>query len=316
MNEQFVWIKMEFMRNFLNYRYMIFGIVFLSLILGIFIAFIFADEVNFIKNKYYDDYLFFITVGCAFFGILKGIFDIYRDGELLHKFLRSGLELKYYFISKLLIVMIIAILQVFLLNIPGFFIFHMHNAHVILMCFNILISFLVYLASYSLALVFSSVIKNDILACLWVAGLLLPQIILGGQIPFKDMHNIVFSGSQALYSDAKLNKDRTPPVTFFFAIPLGYEAMLNVNRKIPIYIEKLYFERYGVEMDLANTEISGSAPTSTAYEFNTIDKSIFGVRVLTYKVNSIILIFWYVFFGIISYFVYKNLNKPKFIIKG
>lgn len=312
MREFFVWFAVELKRNFNNPRYILFGIIVIPLILGIFIALIFSNEHRFIKNNFYYNLLSFIAIASAFLGTLRGILDIYRDINLLSKFQRSGLNIKLCFLSKVLNAAIVGILQVALLNLPTFFLLNIPIEIYIVIYYNICLSFMVFLSCYALGLIFSSLIKNDILACICVAVLLLPQIIMGGVTPYKKMPDIIFVGSKLLYQDEdnEAMKDRLPPIAYILPIPVGFEAMVNANAVIAKQIGNQ------TNIDFLNTRIANAVIGGAKNKFMSENKEVFGVKIYTYKLNFLIMLIYSVCFGFLAYGVFITNNKTKFIKKG
>ena len=309
--EFFVWFRMELKRNFNNLRYVLFGIITIPLILGIFIALIFSNEHKFVKNDFYYNLLSFIAITSAFLGVLRGILDIYRDIDLLNKFHHSGLDIKFCFLSKVLNAAIVGVLQVSLLNLPVFFLLNIPSEIYAVIFYNICLSFMIFLSCYTLGLVFSSLIKSDILACICVAALLLPQIIMGGVTPYKKMPDIIFVGSKLLYQDEdnEAMKDRLPPIAYILPIPVGFEAMVNANA---IVAKKVGNE---TNLDLLNYRIANAVIGGVKNKFIAEKKEVFGIKIYTYKLNFIIMLIYSICFGFLAYGVFIANNKTKFIQK-
>lgn len=287
-------IYIEFLRNTLrNVKYFIFGVIAVAWLLGYFIAWIFSHSDNFIDNDHYVDYLFFVAISAAFLGILKGIYDIYGDKDLMSKFSRSGLGLYKFFIAKLIVASLIGIFQCYLLTMSAKGMLKIPEN--ILMNVNLLICVVIFICSYSMALIASCLVHNDKMASVSLAILLVPQIMLSGLVPFEKLHKAIFLWES--------NYERMPPPSTILPIPIGFESLITANYSVLI-------DENGNYQNMNNVLKATIATDEEKVGFFRSNKGKFGMSMWIY--DLLIIAILSVIYFIVAYQIFMLLNKPKF----
>ncbi|MDA3046195.1 ABC transporter permease [Campylobacter sp. VBCF_06 NA8] len=292
----------EFLRNTVkNIKYLIFGVGVTAAFLGYFVAWIFSqsEDGTFIGNKHYMSYLLFIAMSAAFLGILKGIYDIYVDRELMHKFARSGLALHKLFIAKFIIAFVIGIIQCFLLTLPALFILKIQQSQSVIIYANWVICLGIFICSYALALIVSCVVGSDKIASISIALLLVPQIMLSGQVPYKNLHKAVFLWES--------NYAKMPPPAVLMPVPVGFEALVVANYTTLV-------DEFGNSSNV-NNDISGEIAKEA--DNITLKNGVFRsakwhANLSMWVVDLLLLMLWCAGYLILAYVLFMVLNSPKF----
>lgn len=284
----------EFLRNtFRNVKYFIFGVIGTSVFLGYFIAWIFSHSDNFVDNDHYTDYLFFIAISAAFLGILKGIYDIYGDKELMRKFNRCGLRLYQFFIAKFLVAFLIGVFQCYLLTILAKNMLQIPET--ILLNINWLICIAIFICSYSMALLASCLVHNDKMASVSLAVLLVPQIMLSGLVPYDKLHKTIFLWES--------NYERMPPPAIILPIPIGFESLITANYAMLI-------DENGNYQNMNNSLKATIVTDDEKKGFFRSDKGRFDISMWIY--DLIIIGVLCILYFIAAHQIFSLLNKPKF----
>ncbi|MDA3054234.1 MULTISPECIES: ABC transporter permease [unclassified Campylobacter] len=286
--------QIELLRNTLrNAKYFIFGVVGVAWFLGYFIAWIFSHSDSFIDNDHYVDYLFFIAISAAFLGILKGIYDIYGDKELMRKLSRSGLSLYKFFVAKFSVALIIGIFQCYLLTISAKSMLQIPEG--VLISTNWLICSFIFICSYAMALVASCLVHNDKMASISLAILLVPQIMLSGLVPYDKLHKAIFLWQS--------DYERMPPPAIIMPIPVGFEALVTANYKMLI-------DENGNYQNMNNSLKATIITDEDKSGIFRSHKSAFGVSMWIYDLLLITILC--AFYFILAQKIFIFLNTPKF----
>jgi len=181
-------------------------------------AFIFRSNYDFVQNPSYPSFLFFMLISGVFFGLIGSVFEIIRDKPMVQRERLGGVSSFGYFISKFYVLSVFGLIQTILYNLVSMYFLHIPWE---LVAFNSLVMFFVVLVSIAFGLFVSSIIRSTLIASNLIPILIIPQILLGGLIPYSQM-------DQSIYFYEK-NYDKAPPIAKFIPIMYAYESIITGN---------------------------------------------------------------------------------------
>ena len=190
----------------------------ISPLLSFLSAFIFRSDVDLVENQAYPNYLFFMLVSAIFFGLIGSVFEIIKDKRIVQRERIGGVSIFGYFIAKFYVLSFFGLIQAFLYNIVGMIYLHIPLALVI---FNTFVMFLMVLISISFGLFVSSIARSNMIASNLIPILIIPQILLGGLIPYEQMDKSVYMWEK--------DYNQAPPIAKLMPIKYAYEAIITGN---------------------------------------------------------------------------------------
>jgi len=190
----------------------------ISPLLSFLSAFIFRSDIDLVENQAYPNYLFFMLVSGIFFGLISSVFEIIKDRRIVQRERIGGVSIFGYFIAKFYVLSFFGLIQAFLYNIVGMIYLHIPFA---LVLFNTFIMFLMILVSISFGLFVSSITRSNMIASNLIPILIIPQILLGGLIPYDQMDKSIYMWEK--------NYNKAPPIAKLMPIKYAYEAIITGN---------------------------------------------------------------------------------------
>ena len=181
-------------------------------------AFIFRSDVDLVLNQSYPNYLFFMIISGVFFGLIGSVFEIIKDRSMVQREQLGGVTIFSYYISKYVVLSLFGLIQTILYSLIGMILLNIPWALVI---FNSIIMFLIVVVSISFGLFVSSLSRTNMIASNLIPILIIPQILLGGMIPYNLMDKSIY-----MY---ETNYDKEPPIAKLMPVKYAYEAVITGN---------------------------------------------------------------------------------------
>jgi ABC transport system ATP-binding/permease protein len=181
-------------------------------------TYIFRADNDLVQNSSYPNYLFFMLISAVFFGLISSVFEIIKDRSMVQRERLGGVSIFGYYLSKYYVLSFFGLIQTLLYNLVGMLFLHIPWA---LVAFNSLVMFMVVVVSISFGLFVSSVARNTMIASNLIPVLIIPQILLGGLIPYQDMDKSIY-----MWED---NFNKAPPIARIMPIKYAYEAIITGN---------------------------------------------------------------------------------------
>ena len=181
-------------------------------------AFIFRSDTDLVQNQAYPNYLFFMLISGVFFGLIGSVFEIIKDRQMVQREKLGGVSIFGYYLSKFYVLGFFGFIQTILYNLVGMVFL---NIPWVLVAYNSLIMFIVVIVSISFGLLISSVTRSTMVASNLIPILIIPQILLGGLIPYSQMDKSLFMW--------ETNYDVAPPIARIMPIKHAYEAIITGN---------------------------------------------------------------------------------------
>ncbi len=198
----------------------------LNLIVSFFIApllsflstYIFRANDDLVQNSSYPNYLFFMLISAIFFGLISSVFEIIKDKNMVQREYLGGVSIFGYYLSKYYVLSFFGLIQTLLYNLVGMLFLHIPWA---LVAFNSVVMFFVIVVSISFGLFVSSFARNNMIASNLIPVLIIPQILLGGLIPYQDMDKSIYMWEE--------NFNKAPPIAQIMPVKYAYEAIVTGN---------------------------------------------------------------------------------------
>jgi len=181
-------------------------------------AFIFRSNMDLVSNQAYPNYLFFMLISAIFFGLIASVFEIIKDRNMVQRERLGGVSVFGYYLSKYYVLSFFGLLQAILYNLIGMLFLHIPWA---IVAFNSLVMFATIVVSISFGLFVSSLTRSNMIASNLIPIIIIPQILLGGLIPYTDMDKSIYMW-QKDYSQA-------PPLAKIMPIKYAYESIIIGN---------------------------------------------------------------------------------------
>jgi len=181
-------------------------------------AFIFRSDLDLVLNQSYPNYLFFMIISGIFFGLIGSVFEIIKDRSMVQREQLGGVTIFSYYISKYFVLSLFGFIQTLLYNIIGMLLLNIPWA---LVLFNSVIMFLIVVVSISFGLFVSSLSRTNMIASNLIPILIIPQILLGGMIPYNLMDKSIY-----MY---ETNYEQEPPIARLMPAMYAYEAIITGN---------------------------------------------------------------------------------------
>ena len=181
-------------------------------------TYIFRADDDLVQNSSYPNYLFFMLISAIFFGLIGSVFEIIKDRSMVQRERLGGVSIFGYYLSKYYVLSFFGLIQTLLYNLIGMLFLHIPWA---LVAFNSLVMFMVVVVSISFGLFVSSVARSTMIASNLIPVLIIPQILLGGLIPYQDMDKSIYMWEN--------NFNRAPPIARLMPVKYAYEAIITGN---------------------------------------------------------------------------------------
>jgi len=181
-------------------------------------TYIFRADDDLVQNSSYPNYLFFMLISAIFFGLINSVFEIIKDKSMVQREFLGGVSIFGYYLSKYYVLSFFGLIQTLLYNLVGMLFLHIPWA---IVAFNSLVMFSVVVVSISFGLFVSSFARNTMIASNLIPVLIIPQILLGGLIPYQDMDKSIY-----MWKD---NFMQAPPIASIMPVKYAYEAIITGN---------------------------------------------------------------------------------------
>ena len=181
-------------------------------------AFIFRSDTDLVENQAYPNYLFFMLISGIFFGLIGSVFEIIKDRRMVQRERLGGVSIFSYFLSKFYVLSFFGLIQTILYNLVGMYFL---NIPWVIVAFNSFVMLIIIIVSIAFGLFVSSVTRSTMIASNLIPVLIIPQILLGGLIPYSQMDKSIFMW--------ETNYDVSPPIARIMPIKYAYEAIITGN---------------------------------------------------------------------------------------
>ena len=259
----------------------------ISPFLALLMALIFKSDTELVYNDFYPNFLFFMLVTSIFFGLLSSVFEIIRDRAVIQRERLGGISSLGYYVAKYLALSFFGLIQVILFNVVAALILHIETP---LFLFNISIMYLLLLISIAMGLWVSSFSSTLFMASNFIPILIIPQILLGGLIPYSQMDKILFMGGDG----------GVPLIAQIIPGKYAYESLITGNVAFSSSVE---------EINDKVIEIVGFSKSGGFMSLE-INEVIFcsegALCTLKWFFNILVLIFYLGVLLILGYFTFKR----------
>ena len=181
-------------------------------------AIIFRSDIDLVQNIAYPNFLFFMLISGVFFGLVTSVFEIIKDRLMVQRERIGGVSVFSYYISKYYVLGVFGLIQSILYNLIGMFFL---KIPIVLFVFNSFIMFMVVMVSIAFGLFVSSLTRSVLIASNMIPILIVPQILLGGLIPYENMDKLIY-----MWSNDYTNP---PPITKIIPVRYAYESIITGN---------------------------------------------------------------------------------------
>ncbi len=181
-------------------------------------AFIFRSNIDLVQNQSYPNYLFFMLISAIFFGLIASVFEIIKDRRMVQRERLGGVSVFGYYLSKYYVLSFFGLIQTLLYNIVGMIFLHIPLA---IVAFNSVVMFMMIVVSISFGLFISSLTRSSMIASNLIPIIIIPQILLGGLIPYHDMDKSIYMW--------ETNYSKSPPIATIMPIKYAYESIITGN---------------------------------------------------------------------------------------
>jgi len=258
---------------------------FLSLLMSL----IFKADTELVYNDFYPNFLFFMLVTSIFFGLLSSVFEIIKDRTVIQRERLGSISSLGYYVAKYLALSFFGLIQVILFNIVAALILHIEMP---LFLFNIFMMYLLLLISIAMGLWVSSFSSTLLMASNFIPILIIPQILLGGLIPYSQMDRILFMGVGA--------EGSAPMVAQIIPGKYAYESIITGTVALSSSVEEI------------NDEISEMVGFSRSGGFMSLDAPEMPLCgegtlcTLKWFFNIVILVFYLCTLWVLGYLTFKR----------
>ena len=187
-------------------------------LLALLSAFIFRSDIDLVQNQSYPNFLFFMLISGVFFGLIGSVFEIIKDRQTVQREKLGGVSVFGYYLSKYYVLSFFGLIQSVLYNLIGMVFL---NIPWLLVAFNSLVMFIIVVVSISFGLFVSSLTRSTMIASNLIPVLIIPQILLGGLIPYAQMDKSIFMW--------ETNYESVPPIADIIPVKYAFEAIITGN---------------------------------------------------------------------------------------
>lgn len=200
----------------------------ISPFLALLMALIFKSDPELVYNEFYPNFLFFMLVTSIFFGLLSSVFEIIKDRTVIQRERLGSISSLGYYVAKYLALSFFGLIQVILFNIVAALILHIEMP---LFLFNTFMMYLLLLISIAMGLLVSSCSSTLLMASNFIPILIIPQILLGGLIPYSQMDKVLFMGVG--------EEDSVPIIAQSIPGKYAYESIITGNVVFSSSVEEI-----------------------------------------------------------------------------
>ncbi len=197
-------------------------------LLALLTALIFRSDPELSYNDSYASFLFFMLIAGVFFGLLSSVFEIIKDKAVIQRERLGRISSVGYFVSKYLTLSLFGLIQVLLFNVVSMWIL---DIPITIALFNALIMYLLLLISIAMGLWVSALASTTLMASNLIPVLIIPQILLGGLIPYVGMDKLLYMGAD--------EEGNTPPIAKVIPVKYAYEAIVTGNVAFSSSVEEI-----------------------------------------------------------------------------
>jgi len=183
-------------------------------LLGILTALIFYSSDELVYNDTYSYFLFFMLVSAIFFGLVGSIFEIIKELPIIKRQRLGNISTFSYFFSKYVVLALFGFIQVLFFILASMSILDAMLEDYI---YNFFIMYLLLLNSIAFGLWISSMVTSTFMATNLIPLIIVPQILLGGMVPYESMHKSLYLGLDT----------SIPIVAKFVPITYAYESTIT-----------------------------------------------------------------------------------------
>ena len=261
----------------------------ISPLLALLMALIFKSDYELVYNDSYPNFLFFMLVTSIFFGLLSSVFEIIKDRAVIQRERLGSISSLGYYVAKYLTLAFFGLIQVVLFNVVAALILHIEMP---ILLFNAFIMYLLLLISIAMGLWVSSLSSTLMMASNFIPILIIPQILLGGLIPYSEMDKILFMG---------MGKESSVPIIVKI-IPgkYAYESLITGNVAFSSSVEEINDK----VTEIVGFSKSGGFMSLEVDEMTLCDEG--SLCALKWFFNILVLIFYLWVLLILGYFTFKR----------
>ena len=261
----------------------------ISPLLALLMALIFKSDYELVYNDSYPNFLFFMLVTSIFFGLLSSVFEIIKDRAVIQRERLGSISSLGYYVAKYLTLAFFGLIQVVLFNVVAALILHIEMP---ILLFNAFIMYLLLLISIAMGLWVSSLSSTLMMASNFIPILIIPQILLGGLIPYSEMDKTLFMGMG--------EESGVPIIAQIIPGKYAYESIITGNVAFSPSVEEINDKI----TEIVGFSKSGGFMSLDVHELPLCDEH----SLCTYKwfFNILILIFYLWTLLILGYFTFKR----------
>jgi len=261
----------------------------ISPLLALMMALIFKSDPELVYNDFYPNFLFFMLVTSIFFGLLSSVFEIIKDRTVIQRERLGSICSLGYYVAKYLALSFFGLIQVVLFNVVAALVLHIEMPIVL---FNALIMYLLLLISIAMGLWVSSLSSTLLMASNFIPILIIPQILLGGLIPYSEMDKSLFMGM----SEAS----GVPIIAKIIPGKYAYESVITGNVAFSSSVEEINNK----VTEIVGFSKSGGFMSLEVAQMPLCDED--SLCTLKWFFNILILIFYLWVLLILGYFTFKR----------
>jgi len=258
-------------------------------LLALLTALIFRSDAELTYNDSYASFLFFMLISGIFFGLLSSVFEIIKDKSVIQRERLGRISSIGYFSAKYITLALFGLIQVVLFNVVSAWLL---NIAIPVFLFNTFVMYLLLLISIAVGLWVSALVSTTLMASNLIPILIIPQILLGGLIPYSGMDRLLFMGADEEAS--------VPPIARIIPVKYAYEAVVTGNVAFSSSVEEI------------NDKISEMVGFSESGGFMSLDApetfwcSDSGFCSLMWSFDIIVLVFYLLMTLLLGYFTFKR----------
>ncbi len=257
-------------------------------LLALLTALIFRSDPELTYNDSYASFLFFMLIAGVFFGLLSSVFEIIKDKTVIQRERLGRISSVGYFVAKYFTLALFGVIQVVLFNAVSAWLLDIAMP---VFLFNTLIMYLLLLISIAVGLWVSALVSTTLMASNLIPILIIPQILLGGLIPYSSMDRLLFMGA---------DEASVPLIARIIPVKYAYEAIVTGNVAFSGSVEEI------------NDKISEMVGFSESGGFMSLDApetfwcGDSGFCSLMWFFDIIVLVFYLLTTLLLGYFTFKR----------
>ena len=261
----------------------------ISPLLALLMALIFKSDLELVYNDAYPNFLFFMLVTSIFFGLLSSVFEIIKDRTVIQRERLGGISSLGYYVAKYLALAFFGLIQVVLFNVVAALILHIEMP---IFLFNTFIMYILLLISIAMGLWVSSLSSTLLMASNFIPILIIPQILLGGLIPYSEMDKALFMGMG--------EESSVPIIAKIIPGKYAYESIITGNVAFSSSVEEINDKI----TEMVGFSKSGGFMSLDALEMSLCDEG--SLCAFKWFFNILVLIFYLLVLLILGYSTFKR----------